>query len=120
MECTQINQMPINSKQKGNRGEREVARILTKSGFKARRGQQFSGSPDSPDVLCESLPIHFEVKTAERLNLYAAFEQAVSDRGAAQVPVVVHKRKRKRWMVTLEFEDFLWFLRKLYIHEKDD
>ncbi len=32
------------------------------SGYAARRGQQFSGSPDSPDVVCDSLPwMHFEV-----------------------------------------------------------
>jgi Holliday junction resolvase len=53
----------LNSNQKGKRGEREAAAFLTDEGFPARRGQQFAGGTDSPDVVCESLSgLHFEVK----------------------------------------------------------
>ena len=54
----------INSRQKGARGERELAAVFTTAGFPARRGQQFSGSPDSPDIVVEGLPlnIHFRGK----------------------------------------------------------
>jgi hypothetical protein len=39
----------VDSKRKGKRGELEFAAVLRAEGFQARRGQQFSGSPDSPD-----------------------------------------------------------------------
>ena len=37
----------MNSRRKGKVGEREFAALLREHGFDARRGQQFSGSPDS-------------------------------------------------------------------------
>jgi len=96
-----------NSRAKGARGERAWRDQLRDHGFKARRGQQFSGSPDSPDVVCPSMPlIHFEVKCVERLELGKAMDQAVSDAGT-KIPVVVHKKNRGPWMVTMLSED--WF-----------
>ena len=66
----------MNSRQKGKRGEREAAVFLTVNGLPARRGQQFSGSPDSPDVVCPLLPgVHLEVKRCERTNLEAWLER---------------------------------------------
>ncbi len=46
----------VNSRQKGARGERQWRDELRAHGFQARRGQQFSGPPESPDVVCDSLP----------------------------------------------------------------
>ena len=61
----------VNSRAKGARGERELAEILRCYGFSARRGQQYRGGADSPDVM--GLPgIHIEVKRVERLNIYDA------------------------------------------------
>jgi hypothetical protein len=76
-------------------------------GYSARRGQQFSGSSDSPDVVCADLPsLHFEVKTVERLNLHDAMAQAVED-ADGKIPVVAHTRNRGDWMVTMRAAD--WF-----------
>jgi len=70
----------MNSREKGKRGERQWRDELRAQGFEARRGQQFAGSPDSPDVVCDSLPwAHFEVKAVERLNIEDAMEQARRD-----------------------------------------
>jgi Holliday junction resolvase len=96
----------INSRQKGARGEREFAEELRKAGHEARRGRQFSGSVESPDVVT-SLPFHFEVKRTESLSLYVAMDQAVRDSGGRKVPVVAHKRNGKRWLVALHLDDFL-------------
>ena len=53
----------MNSREKGKRGERAWRDELRANGYCARRGQQFSGSAESPDVVCEDLPaFHFEVK----------------------------------------------------------
>ena len=51
----------MNGRQRGHRGERQGRDELRAHGYAARRGQQFAGSPDSPNVVCESLPwLHFE------------------------------------------------------------
>lgn len=97
----------MNSCQKGKRGERAWRDELVAHGYIARRGRQFSGSPDSPDVICPDLPgFHFEVKLVERLNVTQAMAQAVADAGE-KTPVVAHKRNRGDWLVTLGASD--WF-----------
>lgn len=65
----------MNSRNKGAAGEREVAGILRGYGYKARRGQQYSGANGDADVV--GLPgIHIEVKRREKLNIYDAIDQA--------------------------------------------
>ncbi len=94
----------MNSKQKGNRGEREFAEWLRDNlGIEARRGQQYSGSPESPDVVSD-LPIHIEVKRVERLNLSEAMRQAIRDCGD-YAPIVAHRRNREDWMITMRADD---------------
>lgn len=103
----------MNSREKGKRGERQWRDELRANGYAARRGQQFSGSPDSPDVVCDSLPwVHFEVKAVERLNIQDAMDQARRDAGA-KVPVVAHRRRFRGWLVTMEAETLFKFLRGL-------
>src|SRR5579862_8384709 len=104
----------MNSREKGKRGERQWRDELRLNGYRARRGQQFSGSPDSPDVVCDELRwIHFEVKAVERLNIEDAMEQARRDCAAAtkiadgrwqmaKVPIVAHRRSFRPWLVTME------------------
>ena len=116
----------MNSREKGKRGERQWRDELRANGYLARRGQQFSGSPDSPDVVCDELSwLHFEVKAVERLNIEDAMEQARHDvrrvgkseirnpnfEGAAKVPVVAHRRTFRRWLVTMDADTFFQFLR---------
>lgn len=105
----------MNSREKGKRGERQWRDELRAQGFQARRGQQFSGSPDSPDVVCDSLPwIHFEVKAVERLNIEDAMDQARRDcheKDAKKIPIVAHRRNFRPWLVTMEAETFFQFLR---------
>jgi len=101
----------MNSREKGKRGERQWRDELRAHGFQARRGQQFSGSPDSPDVICDELDwLHFEVKAVERLNIEDAMDQARRDAGA-KTPVVAHRRSFRRWLVTMDGETFFQFLR---------
>ena len=98
--------MSKSQRDKGKRGEREVAAILKDHGYSAKRGVQYHGGPDSPDVV--GLPgVHIEVKRVERLDLRAAYEQSKDECADGDVPVVVHRRSREPWMVTLSFEDFL-------------
>ena len=101
----------MNSREKGKRGERQWRDELRANGYAARRGQQFSGSPESPDVICDQLRwVHFEVKAVERLNIEDAMEQARRDAGE-KVPLVAHRRSFRRWLVTMDAETFFQFLR---------
>ncbi len=105
--------MPINSRQKGARGEREWRDQLRNEGFDARRGQQFSGGAESPDVICDSLPgIHWEVKRVERGNPYDWMQQAKRDAGDSKIPVVAHKRNGEDWLCILRAEDFFQLIRE--------
>lgn len=95
-----------NSRAKGKRGELEVAKILREHGYEARRGQQYKGGGDSPDVV--GLPgVHLEVKRVEHLRLYDALEQSERDSADQEIPVVVHRPDKRPWVVVMRFEDFL-------------
>ncbi len=96
----------MNSRNKGKRGELELAAILRKYGFDARRGQQYCGTSGDADVV--GLPgCHIECKRVERLNIDDAMEQAIRDAREGEMPVVMHRRSRKPWLVTVGLEDFL-------------
>jgi len=87
-----------NSNRKGKRGELEAAKALrTWLGCEARRGQQFAGGTDSPDVLTSIENVHFEVKRCEKLQLYKAVDQAITD-ADGKVPVVLHRANRHHWV----------------------
>lgn len=101
--------MAINSNRKGKSGEREVANILKNEyGLNARRGQQFSGSPDSPDVICEEMSdVNIEVKRSQTLNIEKAMQQSTKDAGENKMPIVVHRKNGEKWKVTMWLEDYM-------------
>jgi Holliday junction resolvase len=101
-----------NSRDKGKRGERQWRDELRANGYAARRGQQFSGSPDSPDVICDGLPwAHFEVKFVEHLNVSAAMAQARRDAGG-KAAFVAHRRNHRPWLISMDAERFYRLLRR--------
>jgi hypothetical protein len=94
----------MNSRTKGKRGELEAAKAWTAAvGGEARRGQQFHGGADSPDVVCEQ-NVHLEVKRTERGNPYHWIDQAVADAGE-KVPVVLHRRNAREWLLVVRLTD---------------
>lgn len=96
----------INSREKGKRSELELAKFLREHGYEARRGQQYSGATGEADVI--GLPgVHIECKHVEKLNLDAALEQSVRDARAGETPVVIHRKNRQAWRITMYLEDFL-------------
>lgn len=93
------------SREKGKRGEREVASLLRTHGYDARRGVQYKGGTDSPDVV--GLPhIHIEVKRTERLDLYGALSQSKGDAGD-DMPVVIHRKNDCEWVVIQPLTDWI-------------
>jgi Holliday junction resolvase len=102
------------SREKGARGERELGHFLTDMGCPARRGQQFQGGPDSPDVVCDALPlIHLECKRVERGSLYEWLDQAIADAGDEKIPVVAHRRNNKEWVAVMRLSDLVDMLKWL-------
>lgn len=96
-------------REKGKRGEREIANFLKSHGYDARRGQQYCGANGDADVI--GLPgIHVECKWVERLNIREAMEQSRGDASTEEMPTVFHKKNRQPWLVTMDLEDWI----KLY------
>jgi len=109
----------MNSRNKGKVGEREFASLLREHGYDARRGQQFSGSPDSPDVVSPALPwLHIEVKRVQNLNLTDACVQAEGDCGRGAPAghkrpwIVAHRRNHAPWLITMRAEFFFDLIRE--------
>lgn len=91
------------SRNKGKRSEIELAHILETYGYQARRGMVFNHEPDVIGVP----GLHIECKRVERLNLEAAMDQSKRDAKPGEVPVVMHRKNRRPWVVTLSLDDFM-------------
>lgn len=86
---------------------------LRDAGFTARRGQQFSGGADSPDVICDELKnLHMEVKFVEREAVRNWMAQAQKDAKNPEKCLVAHKTSRHPWLVTIPLELFFGLLRE--------
>ncbi len=101
------------SRDKGKRGELEVVALLKKHGFEARRGQQYEGASDSPDVMHNVTGLYIEVKRREAFNLHAAWLKAEEERRLGQRSAIFHKKNHQPWFVTMEAHAFLSIMREL-------
>lgn len=95
----------MNSRQKGKRGELELARVLREYGCDAHRGQQFKGGSDSPDVTGLA-GYHIECKRVEKTDIYGWMEQSEKDAGD-DIPLVIWRRNGKKWLVITSLDDFM-------------
>ena len=104
----EIGGMPmVNSKRKGNRGEREFASLCRYEGYDVRRGQQYCGVEGEDVIGLDG--VHVEVKRVEKLNIGEAMAQSISDAGG-KVPIVAHRKNNCEWLITMRFDDWI----KLY------
>ena len=109
--------MAINSKDKGRRGERELAKKLKEYGFNCRRGQQYSGIEGEDVVGLDG--IHIEVKRVERLNIYDAVDQVKRDSNFEdlpfdwpKLPTVFHRKNHCEWLVTMPLSAWIEIYRE--------
>lgn len=109
--------MGKSQREKGKRGERELAALFREYGFEAKRGVQHKGGADSPDVECNIPGLHVECKRTEALSLYEAMNQAQIDAGF-KMPVVFHRRNGKPWLAILHATELLALLRKAGFEEE--
>ena len=107
----------MNSRQKGARGERELASYLRDQGWvKARRSQQYAGNPEggSGDVVCGNFPFHVEAKRCQALKPEIWLKQAMSDAPSGKMPSVWFRRNgSKGWMVLMYADDVCRIAREL-------
>lgn len=102
----------MNSKQKGKRGELEVAKILKEHGYDARRTAQYCGNTgDAADVIGLE-GFHIEVKRCETTKIWDWIHQAERDHKAEEIPLVVFRKSHEEWQVCLSLEAFLKLLKQ--------
>ena len=96
------------AREKGARFERELSRLFNDHGFHTHRGYVFHKQSDVVDLL----GIHVEAKAQERMNVWDALKQAIteSEKRKDGMPTVFWKRSRKGIMVCMRFDDWM----KLY------
>ena len=98
-------------RERGKRGERELAKILREYGYDTKRGHQYCGAAGNADVI--GLPgIHIGCKRVERLNILDAISQAVHDALPGLLPTVFHRRDRCEWLVTMRLSDWITIYRE--------
>lgn len=94
------------ARNKGAAAERELANLINDTwGYPTRRGYTFHHESDV--VGLEGC--HIECKRQEHLNLHAAMAQAKEEAKKRDdgVPVVIHRKDRTPWLVTMELETFM-------------
>jgi hypothetical protein len=103
----------INSKNKGAVGEREAAKVLTDMfGVECKRGVQYQGGPDSPDVT--GLPgVHVEVKRVQNFSVKGTIDQIEKDRGDKPA-LIMHRRNNAPWLAIVPMDQLIDLINALY------
>lgn len=109
-----VDDMAINSKQKGKSGELELARKLREYGYDVRRSVQYNGKAEEgqPDLV--GMPfLHVECKRTQALRLYDAVDQAKRDsQNTGDIPAVFHRKNNCEWVVILPLDEFMKIYRE--------
>ena len=97
------------SKDKGKRGERMWRDELRAKGFEATRTgwHQAAMGHEAKDVTCDELPVHWEVKNCEAMNLKSWLEQVKRDAKKGEIPVIAWKKNGRPWLIMLDGRHFL-------------
>ena len=105
------------SRNKGKVGEREFSTELNLLlGLETRRGCQFKGTPDSPDVV--GWPgVYIEVKRREKINVDKFMAEAAAEAGD-DIPLVATRRNRGEWLLTIKLKDLLPFAHEIIIQDR--
>lgn len=95
------------SRNKGQRGEREVAAAFTEAGFEARRNCSESQTGNAGDLVIDG-PFMVQVKRyAKRANWRRAWDEAAEVCPSHHYPLACTRTDGDRWYVHLTLEDFL-------------
>lgn len=100
---------PINSRAKGRRGELALCTVLKSTWPDACPNLDQFGK-QKMDVL-NTPGLHFQAKWQERLNIWAALDQALTEADPKDLPIVAFKRNRSPWFGALELDELIALLR---------
>jgi hypothetical protein len=83
-----------------------------------RRSQQYAGTNCDADIV--GVPgLHVEVKRQEKMSLYDAVEQSVRDAAEGNVPIVMHRKNHKPWVIIVRCDDLVEFARTVIATVED-
>jgi hypothetical protein len=95
--------MSRSQRDKGLRGEREVAAIYEAHGLTVR-GLEGGGDHLVVCVEDSDVRLHSEVKRQETARPWAWWEQATAEAPAGSIPVVAFRRNRSPWLVIVSLD----------------
>lgn len=96
--------MSRSERDKGQRGEREVAAIFQAHGFDCARTPNSGGLKLKGD-LWGDVPVHIEVKRQEQARVWTWLIQAEQEAAPQVVPVVIFRRSRSPWYAILPADE---------------
>ena len=97
--------MSINSKQKGNRYERELAEYLRELGYDAVTSRAESKAMDDLGIdLVDSTDFYIQAKYVEKMK--TSYHDILARMPTDKTPVIFHKRSNKGSVVVMKLEDF--------------
>lgn len=101
------------SKAKGSAGERELVKYLKDAGFEAER-TLFQPSKDNPrpDLRTNINHTSWECKRVEKLNFWAAIEQAETAAKDNEDAVMAFRRNREPWRVVISLDYYLTLIKE--------
>jgi hypothetical protein len=96
--------MANREREKGRKGEGEVARVYRSAGLEVR-GLESGGDHLAVSGLGGAVRLHSEVKRQETARPWAWWEQASTEAPQGTVPVVAFRRNRSPWLALLELAE---------------
>lgn len=104
------------SREKGAAAEREVAGIFRDAGIPARRTAQMQAGTHTrqgdADVTIAIPGGYLEVRRRERISIEAWCLDAESCASTTDMPVVVWRRNRQPWRVSMLLDDYIDLLKE--------
>ena len=98
------------SRQKGQRGERQIFALLNsllgREVFRRNLSQTRAGGADHE---ADDLPVALEVKFQEKLNIGTWLKQA-REQAAGRIPALAYRQSREEWTVLVELTPELFAL----------
>ena len=104
---------PASAKQKGRRFQQQIATsICEKFNFNPQDVRSVSMGARGEDILMSSsaevvFPYSIECKNVERLNIWAAIEQATCNATNGKTPIVAFHKNRSQTYVAMPWQHFL-------------
>jgi hypothetical protein len=100
----------MNSRRKGKRGELEFIQCHLAPYWPSAKRNLDQFGDDKRDCV-EVAGVHWQIKRVEKLNIWAALDQATGEAAAHDTPVVAFRRNRSRWFCALEADELIPLLR---------